>query len=147
MSSDPPLLLLAEGRKPRPRKAPSTASKECKLQCECEVAAILRDHALPNWRWSHFPAGERRDVITGTRLKKFGLQPGWPHIQLISPAGLFHGLELKREGELLTGAQENFQLWAIRNGIPHSVARTFDQAVGVLDAWGCLRIRIGGVPK
>ena len=30
-------------------------------------------------------------------------------------------------------------------GIPHSVARTLDEALAALDAWGCLRIKIGGV--
>jgi hypothetical protein len=141
--STPPLLMLAEGRKPRPRKAPITAEKEITLQCE--VAGVLRAHALPDWRWSHFPAEERRDVITGARLKRMGLQRGWPDFVLVSPAGLFHALELKREGEDLTEDQESFQLWCVRHRVPHSVAFTLDQALAILDHWGCLRIRIGGV--
>jgi len=142
MTAVPPLIAICEGHKPRLRKAPQTAPKESKLQCD--VAALLHDHCLPELRWSHFPAGERRDVITGARLKRFGLQRGWPDVQLISPAGRFHGLELKRSGETLTEDQEQFQLWAIRHGIPHSVADSFDQALAFLDAIGCLRIRIGG---
>ena len=136
-----PLLELAEGRRPRPRKAPVATPKECALQCA--VADLLRRHALPEWRWSHFPAGERRSIITGARLKRFGLQRGFPDLQLISPAGLFHGLELKRVGEELTTDQEAFQLWAIRNGIAYSVAFNSEQAFAALTAWGALRI-IGG---
>jgi len=140
--STPPLLLLAAGGKPRPRKAPQYRPLESRLQCD--VAALLREHALPSWRWSHFPAGERRDIITGARLKRYGLARGWPDIILLSPTGRFHGLELKREGESLTEDQAEFQLWAIRHNVPHSVAFTFDEALAFLDTIGCLRVRIGG---
>jgi hypothetical protein len=63
---------------------------------------------------------------------------------LLSPSGLFHGLELKRQGETLSDTQEAFQRWCIRHGLPHSVAYSFDEALAVLDAWRCLRIKIGG---
>ena len=137
-----PLLELAQGGKPRPRKAPTVRPLESRLQCD--VAKLLADHLLPDWRASHFPSGERRDVRTGARLKRYGLKKGWPDVILVSPAGRFHGLELKRAGETLTEDQEAFQLWAVRHGIPHSVADSFDQALAFLDAIGCLRIKIGG---
>jgi hypothetical protein len=54
-----------------------------------------------------------------------------------------HCLELKRQGETLSDAQEDFQNHAIRHGWPHSVAYTLDEALAVLDAWGALRIKIG----
>jgi hypothetical protein len=73
-----------------------------------------------------------------------GLQRGFPDIQLISPAGLFHGLELKRAGENLTDDQEAFQTWCIAHAVPYSVAYSIDEALAVLDAWFCLRIKIGG---
>jgi hypothetical protein len=142
LTAIPPLLKIMDGKKARPRKAPLTVPKEYRLQTD--VADILKAHALPEWRWSHFPAGERRDVRTGTRLKRMGLQRGWPDFQLISPRGLFHALELKRAGEDLTEEQEAFQLWSIRHGVPHSVAFTIDEALAVLGAWGVLRVRIGG---
>jgi len=145
MNADPPLLMLAEGRKPRARKAPRARPKEYRLQTD--VADVLKDHALPTWRWSHFPAGERRDVITGARLKRMGLQRGWPDFVLVSPHGAFHGLELKRLGEDPTDEQLDFQLWCIRHGVAHSVADSFDLALAALDAWGCLRIRIGGTDE
>ena len=144
MSATLPLLMLAEGRRPRPRKAPLSRPKESKLQCA--VADLLRAHALPEWQWTHFPAGEWRGVITGARLKRFGLQRGWPDIQLLSPTGKFYGLELKRRGETLTEDQADFQLWCIANAVPYSVAYSLDQALAVLDAWSCLRIKIGGAP-
>jgi hypothetical protein len=144
MTAIPPLLMLCEGRKPRARKAPLARPKESKLQCA--VADLLRRHALPKWQWTHFPAGEWRGVITGARLKRFGVQRGWPDIQLLSPTGKFHGLELKRAGETLTDDQADFQVWCIANAVPYAVAYSIDEAITALDSWGCLRIKIGGVP-
>jgi hypothetical protein len=141
MTATPPLLMICEGRRPRARKAPVVRPKESLLQCA--VADLLRRHVLPDWQWSHFPAGEWRGVVTGARLKRFGLQRGWPDFILLSPDGRFHGLELKRAGESLTDDQEAFQLWAIRHAVTYSVAFNSEQAFAVLTAWGALRI-IGG---
>jgi hypothetical protein len=82
------------------------------------------------------------NVRTGARLKRMGLRRGWPDIVLVSPTGLFHALELKRVGEDLTDEQADFQLWAIRHNVPHSVCFTIDQALAVFAAWRCLRVRI-----
>jgi hypothetical protein len=102
----------------------------------------LRSHALPTWRWTHFLAGEKRDVIIGARLKRYGLQSGWPELILASPSGRLHCLKLKRQGETLSDAQNDFWLWCISHGVPHSVAFAFDEALAVLDAWKCLRITL-----
>ena len=142
MKAMPPLLLLAAGRKVRARKAPVIRPKESALHCA--VAKVLHEHALPTWRWSHFPSGEKRDIIAGARLKRMGLQRGWPDMILVGPDGRFYALELKRQGETLTDEQEAFQLWCIGHGVPHVVAFTIDEVLTTFDQWGCLRIRIGG---
>jgi hypothetical protein len=46
------------------------------------------------------------------------------------------------EGEALTEDQEAFQEWAISHGVLHSVSRSVDEALAVLDAWGTLRVKI-----
>jgi hypothetical protein len=135
MSATPSLLKLMTGSKARPRKVPQTAPKEYRLQTD--VAGVLKDHALPEWRVAR----------TGARLKRMGLKRGWPDFVLVSPHGAFHGLELKRLGEDLTDEQLDFQLWCIRHGVAHSVADSFDLALATLNAWGCLRIRIGGTDE
>lgn len=142
MTAIPPLLMLCEGRKPRPRKAPKTAEKEIVLHMA--IAKILRDHCRPEWRWTHVPNGELRDVRTAAKLKRMGAQPGWPDIILVPPEGHLHALEFKRIGETLSDPQRNFQAWCIRHAIPYVVAWTLDEALAALDHWGCLRIRIGG---
>jgi VRR-NUC domain len=144
MTATPPLILLAAGRKVRPRRAPVVRPKEITLHMS--VAKVLRDHCLPEWQWFHPGSGELRDIKTAVKLKRMGLKAGLPDIALIGPTGIFHALELKRRGETLSDAQEAFQLWCIRHGVPHSVAYSFDDALAALDAWGCLRIKIGGSP-
>jgi len=138
--NDLPLLMLCEGRTPRLRKA--RLERPLELALHLGVAKLLRNHARPEWRWSHFPAGEARDARTGARLKAMGLQRGWPDFILVSPSGLLHALELKRIGETLSEDQEAFAAWCTANGVPHCVVRTMEEALGALDRWGVLRIRL-----
>jgi VRR-NUC domain len=130
----PPLLALAAGRRVRPRKPSASRPKE--IQLHLTVADLLRRFARPNWQWSHFPSGELRDIRTASKLKAMGTKMGWPDIILFDPTGKLHALELKREGETLSDNQEEFQEWCIAHGVPHSVSRSVDEALAVLDVWG-----------
>jgi hypothetical protein len=134
------LLALAAGRRVRPRKPTAPRPKE--LALHMAVADLLRRFASPDWLWSHYPSGEHRDVRTAAKLKAMGVQRGWPDFTLFDPTGRLHAVELKREGESLTEDQENFQEWVISHGVPHSVSRSVDEALAVLDAWGTLRVKI-----
>lgn len=58
-AASPPLVALMQGRRARPRRAPQLRPREIMLHMA--VARILRDYGRPEWRWSHFPAGEARD--------------------------------------------------------------------------------------
>lgn len=138
----PPLLMIAEGRKPRVRKAPLIRPKEIALHMA--VAKVLREHCLPEWQWTHIASGELRDIRTASKLKRMGVRRGWPDFILVPPAAQLHCLELKRAGEDLTEDQEAFRLWCVSHGVPHCIAYSLDEALVALDAWKCLRIRIGG---
>ena len=91
MSSLPPLLMIAEGRKPRLRKAPVERSKEIALHMA--VAKLLRQHARSDWQWTHIDNGEVRDPRTAAKLKQMGLRPGWPDFVLVPPTGRLHCLD------------------------------------------------------
>lgn len=136
----PPLLMLAEGRHPRPRKGPLERPKE--LVLHMAVAKLLRAHARSDWQWTHIGSGELRDARTAGKLKQMGLKPGWPDFVLVPPYGQLHCLELKRVGEDLTGEQEAFRLWCIANGVPHVVAYSIEDVLTAFDHWGCLTIKI-----
>ena len=119
------------------------APKEITLQFS--VAKFLKDFCHADWRYTHFPAGELRDEKTGAKLKRMGLKAGWPDFQIVSPQGLYHALELKRQGEGLNDDQEAFAAWCRSCGIPHAVVDTFKDAIEVLNGWGCLRIKFSEV--
>lgn len=51
MTELPPLIALAQGRKPRARRAPVTRPLEIHLHMT--VAKLLRDHCRPDWQWCH----------------------------------------------------------------------------------------------
>jgi VRR-NUC domain len=140
MTAIPPLLLIAAGRKVRARRAPVVRPKEITLHMS--VAKVLRDHARPEWLWTHIASGELRDVRTAAKLKAMGVRRGWPDFILVPPIGQLHALELKRAGEKLTDDQQVFRDFCIRYGLPHVVAYTLDQVLFALDTWGALRIKI-----
>lgn len=133
----PPLLMLAEGRKPRPRKAAKPLPPK-EIALHMQVSSLLKQCARPDWRWTHIPTGEKRDIRTAGKLKAMGVKPGWADFVLVSPIGLAHFLELKRLGGALSEPQEQFQTWAIAHGVPFAVADSFDQALAVLRRWDAI---------
>jgi hypothetical protein len=140
----PPLPLFAEGRRPRARALTAPAPKEIVLHIA--VADVLRKLGRPDWRWGHPPAGEHRDVRTAAKLKAMGVQRGWPDFMLFNPCGLLHALELKRKGAALSEDQEVFAAWCTEHSIPNAVAYSINDAIATLNAWGALRVKIGGAP-
>jgi hypothetical protein len=132
-------LHLFKSRRQRGTKPPPAFE----FNVQCKIADDLRRWATPNWIWTHFPAGERRDPITGARLKRMGLKPGWPDLVLIPPKGHPNGrphfLELKRAGGTLTEAQAGFRLWCMLNECPFVCVDDYKAAVTILQQWGALR--------
>lgn len=140
MKSVPPLLAITRARRARPRKP--HVHRPLEQSIHFAVVDALRQLCAPDWRWSHFPAGEARDARTGAKLKRMGTKPGWPDFVLISPRGMFHALELKRLGGSLSDDQQGFQTWCIAHGVPHGVAYSLDDALAIFCHWGCLRSKV-----
>jgi hypothetical protein len=141
-------LSLFKGKRQRGVKPPPALE----FKTHCMVADALRIGAMPGWQWTHFPAGEarpsfvdkkgRRVSPAADRLKRMGLMPGWPDFVLVSPAGRFFGLELKRGKAPLTDDQEAFRKWCGAHLVPYVVARSFDDAIRALAGWGAIRVRL-----
>ncbi len=131
-----PLLMIAEGRRPRLRKASTPRPREIELHMQ--VAALLRRHARSDWQWTHIPNGELRDKRTAGKLKQMGVQAGWPDFVLIPPTGSLHCLELKRDGETLSDAQDDFKMWCVRHGVPYAVCHSMLDVLKAFAAWRCL---------
>jgi hypothetical protein len=128
------LSLFASSRQ-RGRKPP----RAYEFAVHCLVADTLARWAEPGWDWTHFPAGELRDRVTASRLKRMGLKPGWPDFVLLDPEGRFHGLELKRKGNTLTEAQVAFLDRSRARGTAYEVAWSAREAIDILKLWGAVR--------
>jgi VRR-NUC domain-containing protein len=104
------------------------------------VVAHLRARAKPEVLWLHVPNGERRDAITGAKLKRMGVLAGASDL-LLWHRGYSFALELKSDGGQLSDAQLEF-LARFNDARGHSaVAESIDRAIAILEAWGLLRGR------
>lgn len=118
----------------------------------CFVADCLRYGARPEVLWTHFPAGEHRTEITGSRLKRMGLHRGWPDYMFIWPArwgsmqlpyAMTGFLELKSDKGRLSPEQESFRDAVVGLKCAYAVARTGQEAIEILSAWGILeRVKV-----
>jgi hypothetical protein len=103
------------------------------------VVTILTRFLTEGWEFTHPAAGEQRHKRTAAKLKAMGVRPGWPDLILISPHGLFHGLEFKRRGiGRLSVHQQAFHDRARARGWTIATVDTIEGAIRVLSQWGCL---------
>jgi hypothetical protein len=138
MSSAARQLSLFRGRRQAGVRPPLPIERKTHIA----LADTLRWACLPDWLWTHFPAGEHRDEATGALLKRMGLQRGWSDFLLIDPEGVHYWLELKRGKAPLTEDQEAFRDACLARGVPWALARSFDEAVTQLMTWGAIRLRV-----
>jgi hypothetical protein len=134
----PGQLSLFKSKRQRGVKAPAAPEYNTHVM----VADTLRRWQTPGWRWSHFPAGEWRHPSTAMRLKRMGVQVGWPDFILLAPEGGAHFLELKKQGKTLTDWQRAFAIWCAVNGYPYAFHDNYKDAIDTLKVWGALRVRV-----
>jgi hypothetical protein len=103
------------------------------------IADLLRVACKPGWFWSHVPSGELRTKETGALLLRLGLRAGMFDLLFIGPNGQHYWMEIKRDHRApLTEGQKQFAEMLHHCGVPHRVARSYDQAVTTLKEWGVL---------
>ena len=111
------------------------------FKLSCVVADWLRVALPARAVWSHFPAGENRDAITGSRLKRMGTAKGWADY-LIFIDGLLIGLELKVPGARVSPEQAAFGDALTAQGGRYQVCRSLEDAEAFLTASGvALRVQ------
>ena len=111
---------------------------------EAAIHAAVCDHlrlrAKPDVLWLHVPNGERRDAITGAKLKRMGTLAGTSDFLLWHQGNSF-ALELKAPGGRPSEAQLNFMARFAAAGGHTCFASDVDRALAVLEAWQLLRGR------
>jgi hypothetical protein len=106
-------------------------------QIQRAVCDHLRLRAKPDVLWLHVPNGERRDKITGAKLKRMGALAGASDLLLWHDGHAF-ALELKSPGGRLSDAQLDFLARFNDAGGHSACAEGLDRAIAALEAWGLL---------
>jgi len=108
---------------------------------ETAIQAALCEHlrmrAKPGVLWLHPANGERRDKLTGAKLKRMGVLPGASDL-LLWHAGNSYALELKARGCRPTEAQLEFMARFNDAGGHSAYAEGLDAALRCLEGWGLL---------
>lgn len=125
----------------RQRGTPLPRAKEYELHCT--VADALRRWCSPFWRYTHIPAGEKRDMVTAMRLKRMGVVAGFPDFVFAGPDAQVFWLELKRPGGRLSEGQSEIALHLIKCGFGYLCTDDYGDAIGTLCDRGIVRVRVG----
>ena len=97
-------------------------------------AVLPPDHILMHAR-NEGNRGGRQGVIDGARGVAMAVMPGWPDL-LIYVDAKGYAIEVKKPGEYLKPIQKAVAAQLARQGIPHAVCRSVDDARALLANWG-----------
>lgn len=89
-------------------------------------------------KWAAIPNGGHRNLLTALRMKAEGVERGAPDLFFILQGGRAALLELKAKGGSLKPEQKLWRDEVTALGALWETANSFDQAYGILAAWGCL---------
>ena len=108
------------------------------FQLQTNVVGLLRYCTRHDVVFFAVPNGEWRTPGAGARLKATGVVAGVADLVVII-RGKAHLLELKSAKGRLSPEQWAFREAAVAAGAVYEVARTPEQAKGILASWGALR--------
>lgn len=94
------------------------------------------DIALPDSAvFLHIPMGERRDAVTGAKLKAMGAKAGSPDF-MIFYMGNAYAVELKRDGGKLSPSQKDMRDRMLRAGVAWATVHRMTALERALREWG-----------
>jgi hypothetical protein len=115
------------------------------------LADICKRWINPHWKFTHLPLGEHREhrisprtgkrySLSGQRLQRMGVQPGWPDFIFVGPDTQVFWLELKRlKTGRLSEDQSEVLAHLVACGFAVLVTTSLDDAVDTLKQAGILR--------
>lgn len=119
-------------RKPAIRR-PGPKVSETSLHMQ--VAGYLRRAWPAHLPWMHYPAGEKRDVRTGAKLKAMGALAGVPDLIFIMPDKQIAFIELKRADGDLSQDQIKFRDRVRALGCAYVVCRSVEDVETTITRW------------
>ena len=122
---------------PQVRRTTRTKRREPELLLQIDIVDMLKTKLKRDVLFTAFPAGGGGRV-RGAKLKKAGLQAGWPDIQLVH-RGKYFGIEVKTQTGRLSPAQVDLHKRLTDNGCSVAVARSVTDALEIIIDWGLSR--------
>jgi hypothetical protein len=115
------------------------------------LADICKRWINPQWKFTHLPLGEHREhrinprtgkrySLSGQRLQRMGVTPGWPDFIFVGPKAQVFWLELKRvKRGRLSEDQSEVLAHLVACGFAVLVTTSLGDAVNTLKQAGILR--------
>lgn len=122
---------------PQVRRTTRPKRREPELLLQIDIVDMLKTKLKRDVLFTAFPAGGGGRV-RGAKLKKAGLQAGWPDIQLVH-RGKYFGIEVKTQTGRLSPAQVDLHKRLTDNGCSVAVARSVTDALEIIIDWGLSR--------
>ena len=131
----------------RPQKKTSTSKnraaktrREPEFLLQVSIIDALKKILSASVCFTAFPAGGGGRV-RGAKLKRAGLNPGWPDIQFIAHDGKYYGMEVKTPKGRLSPAQRSLHQRLAENGCDVVVVRSVEEAMDAVNEWKLTRAR------
>ena len=134
----PPLLMLAEGHKPRRRKAANSEARPRDRNAEAKIQASIVQWirlVAPELVCFHVPNGGFRTKAEAARLKWIGTLAGVPDLIVLGLDGRAFLIEVKGPGGALSPEQIVIRDRCTSLRIPYCVAQSIDDARVAFRLW------------
>ena len=134
----PPLLMLADGRKPRPRKPENSEVQPRDRNAEARTQAAVVEWirlVAPDLMAFHVPNGGLRAKAEAARMKWVGVLAGVPDIVVLGLDGRCWLIEVKLPGGSLSPEQCVIRDRCVAMRIPFVVAKSIDDVRLAFRLW------------
>jgi len=121
----------------------SSASRDPRVaeMPEYRIQAAIVEHlraTIGNRKLHASPNGAHHNDKQGAKLRWTGTLNGWPDLEVLSPGGRVHFIEVKTLTGRLQPAQVEMRDWCEANDVPWALVRSLDEALASAKAWGLL---------
>ena len=117
------------------------SGRHLESEIQIQIVELLKRVLKGNVLWTFFPAGEagggRGGRVRGARLKRMGLQPGWPDLQFLHK-GRYYGMEVKTKTGRLSQSQRRMHDLMEDQGISVAVVRSINDVLERCNEWKLL---------
>lgn len=132
-----------------PTSSKKVSGGQSESEIQIQIVELLKRVLKGDVLWTFFPAGEagggRGGKVRGARLKRMGLQPGWPDLQFLHK-GRYFGMEVKTKTGRLSTAQRRMHSLMEDQGISVAVVRSINDVLERCNEWKLLA-RTAAIPS